>query len=301
MLRSFNSFIADLPARMVSGLAVLLMLMVAAVDYLTGYEVSFSVFYLIPTSLAAWYGSRRIGYGMSLFGALTWIIIEMTSGQPYSQQWILFWNGAVRLVFFSLVAYLLAELKSHLLYERDLARSDNLTGLLNRAGFFERASVAVNAASRYGYSIAVAYIDLNGFKSINDNMGHSQGDRALQAVGALLGEASRGSDVIARFGGDEFVVLLPDTDLPGAKAYFEKRQTDLQRTFHEQGWTGLGSSIGAVVFEKAPRDISDALRRADDLMYRVKQSGKSGTIVERAASSISAAAERSASIKVRVL
>jgi diguanylate cyclase (GGDEF)-like protein len=122
----------------------------------------------------------------------------------------------------------------------------------------------------------------------------------LNAVGALLGETSRESDVIARFGGDEFVVLLPNTDLPGAKAYFEKRQTELQRTFHEQGWTGLGSSIGAVVFEKAPRDISDALRRADDLMYRVKRSGKSGTIVEGAAS-ISAAAERSASIKVRVL
>jgi diguanylate cyclase (GGDEF)-like protein len=268
---------------MVCGLAVLLMLLVAAVDHLTGYEISFSIFYLIPTSIAAWYGSRRMGYGISLFGSMTWMIVETTSGQPYTQGWILFWNSAVRLAFFSVVAYLLAELKSQLQRQRDLARTDNLTGLLNRAGFFERATGAVNAASRYGYAIAVAYIDLNGFKSINDNMGHSQGDRALTTVGGLLGEASRKSDVIARFGGDEFVVLLPDTDLPGAKAYFEKLQTELQRKIREHGWTGLGSSIGAVVFETAPRDIDDALRRADDLMYRVKQTGKSGTIVEAAA------------------
>jgi diguanylate cyclase (GGDEF)-like protein len=300
MLRTFNSFFADRSTRNLCGLAVLLMLLVAAADYLTGYEVSFSVFYLIPTSIAAWYGSRRMGYGISLFGALTWMLAEMTSGQPYSHNWILFWNTGVRLIFFSLVAYLLAELKSHLLYERDLARTDNLTGLLNRAGFFERASIALNAASRYGYSIAVAYIDLNGFKSINDNMGHSQGDRALKAVGELLGEASRKSDVIARFGGDEFVVLLPDTDLPGANAYFEKLQRELQRTFHQQRWTGLGSSIGAVVFEKAPRDISDALRHADDLMYRAKQSGKSCTIVETA-SSTAADAERGVSSDVQVM
>jgi diguanylate cyclase (GGDEF)-like protein len=283
---------------MLCGLAALLMLLVAALDYLTGYELSFSVFYLIPTSIAAWYGSRRMGYGISLFGALTWMLAEMTSGQPYSHNWILFWNTGVRLIFFSLVAYLLAELKSQLLYQRELARTDNLTGLLNRAGFFERASIAVNAASRYGYSIAIAYIDLNGFKSINDNMGHSQGDRALKAVGDLLGETSRKSDVIARFGGDEFVVLLPDTDLPGANAYFEKLQMELQRTFHDQAWTGLGSSIGAVVFEKAPRDISDALRRADDLMYRAKQSGESGTIVEGASS---VTAEPSTSGHVRAM
>ena len=300
MLRRFNSFFADRSTMTVCGLAVLLMLLVAAVDHMTGYELSFSVFYLIPTSIAAWYGSRRMGYGISLLGAAAWMIVETTSGQPYSQSWILFWNSAVRLGFFSVVAYLLAELKAQLHRQQELARTDNLTGLLNRAGFFERATAAVNAASRYGYAIAIAYIDLDGFKSINDRMGHSQGDNALKAVGGLLGDASRKSDVIARFGGDEFVVLLPDTDLAGASAYFEKLQTELQCKIHEQGWTGLGSSIGAVVFEKAPRDISDALRRADDLMYRVKQSGKAGTIVE-GASAVTAGARHSVSIDVRAV
>lgn len=298
MLRSLNSFFSCRSAVMVCGLASLLLLMVAAIDHLTGFELSFSVFYLIPTSIAAWYGSRRMGYAISLLAAATWMTVETTSGQPYSQSWILLWNTAVRLAFFSLVAYLLAELKAQLKRQRELAITDNLTGLLNRAGFFEHATVVVNTASRYGHAIAVAFIDLNGFKSINDNMGHSQGDRALKTIGGLLGRAGRKSDVIARFGGDEFVVLLPDTNLTGAEAYFTKLQLELQREIHEHGWTGLGSSIGAVVFETAPGDIDDALRRADDLMYRVKQSGKTGTIVEEATSPTDADAEPAASRRV---
>jgi len=298
MFRWINTFFAVRSATMVCGLAVLLMLLVAATDHLTGFELSFSVFYLIPTSIAVWYGSRRMGYGMSLFGAATWMTVEVTSGQPYSQPWILLWNSAVRLAFFSLVAYLLAELKAQLQRQRDLATTDNLTGLLNRAGFFEHATLVVNTAARYDHGIAVAFIDLNGFKSINDNMGHSQGDRALKTIGGLLDQASRKSDVIARFGGDEFVVLLPDTDLTGAKAYFAKLQLELQREIHEHGWTGLGSSIGAVVFKTAPTDIDDALRRADELMYRVKQSGETGTIVEEATSPTRADIEPTLSSRV---
>jgi diguanylate cyclase (GGDEF)-like protein len=267
----------------VGALAASLMVLLAAVDYTTGNELSFSIFYLIPISIAVWYGNRVMGFGMSLLSALTWMIVE-TMDPPRSQTWILLWNSGVRLLFFAVVAYLLAELKAQMQRHQDLARKDSLTGLLNRAGFFERAEASVNAASRYGYTIAIAYIDLDGFKSINDTMGHSQGDEALKAVGNLLEGASRSSDVVARVGGDEFVVMLPDTNVPGARAYFEKLHLALQSDMDERGWIGLGTSIGAVVFEKAPEDISDALRRADDLMYRVKQSGKSGLLVEQAAS-----------------
>jgi diguanylate cyclase (GGDEF)-like protein len=286
MLRKVNSFFAGRSAGTVCMLAVLLLLLVAVVDLLIGFELSFSIFYLISTSIAAWYGGRRMGYAISVLGAVTWMIVEKMSGQPYSQDWILLWNGAVRLAFFILVTYLLAELKALLQRHRDQATTDNLTGLLNRTGFFERATLIVDTASRYGHRIAVAFIDLNGFKSINDTLGHAQGDRALITVGSVLTKTSRRSDVVARFGGDEFVVLLPDTDLTGAKAYFAKLQMELQREILENGWTGLGSSIGAVIFEDAPSDIDDALRHADDLMYRVKQSGKSGTIVEQASSMV---------------
>jgi diguanylate cyclase (GGDEF)-like protein len=283
MLRRFNSFLAGQSAPTVGGLAFALMLFLAGMDHLTGEELSFSVFYLMPISIAAWYGNRRMGYIVSGLSAATWLLLEQTGGRPYSHDWILFWNTAVRLGFFFIVAYLLAELGAQLQRQQQLARTDSLTGVLNRAGFFEHATAAAKAASRYGYSIAVAYIDLDGFKNVNDTLGHLQGDAALKLVGNLLGASSRESDVVARIGGDEFVVLLPNTTLPGARAYFDKLQVELQQELQRQGWAGLGLSIGAVLFEQAPEDVHEALRLADIVMYRAKRSGKSAVIVERAA------------------
>jgi len=285
MLRRFNSLLADQAAPVVGCLAFALTVLLAGIDHLTGYELSISVFYLIPISIAAWYGNRLMGYIVSGLSAGTWMLVEATT--PYSQGWILFWNSGVRLIAFVVVAYLIAELRRQLQRQQQLARTDNLTGLLNRAGFFERAQVAANAASRYGYAIAIAYIDLDGFKNINDTLGHLQGDEALRTVGGILGGSSRDSDVVARIGGDEFVVLLPDTTLAGAHAYFDKLHLELRREIKVNGWSTLDLSIGAVVYETAPDDLFDALRAADNLMYRAKRSGRTAVVVEGAPSAAS--------------
>lgn len=296
MLQRVDFLLAGQPVLVVGCLAFALILLLAGIDRLTGHELSISAFYLIPISVASWYGNRNLGYLVSVLSVATWMAAEGADAFPYSQDWILFWNCAVRLVAFVIVAYLLAELKAQLQRQRLLARTDNLTGLLNRTGFFERAKLATNAASRYGYAVAVAYIDLNGFKSINDTHGHLQGDEALRMIGGLLKGSSRDSDVVARLGGDEFVVLLPDTSLGGARAYFDKLHAELEQQIHARGWASLGLSIGAVVFEKAPADISDALRLADRLMYRAKKGGKTGVIVEDAGPGSIAAKPRSATV-----
>jgi diguanylate cyclase (GGDEF)-like protein len=295
MLRKFNSLLANQAAPVVGCLAFALTILLAGIDRLTGAELSISVFYLIPISIAAWYGNRRLGYIVCGLSAGAWMFVEATTPTPYSQYWILFWNSAVRLIAFVVVAYLIAELRRQLQRQQQLARTDNLTGLLNRAGFFERAQVAANAASRYGYAIAIAYIDLDGFKKINDTLGHLQGDEALKTVGDILGGSSRGSDIVARIGGDEFVVLLPDTTLAGAHAYFHKLHLELRREIHVKGWSNLDLSIGAVVYEQAPADLFDALRVADNLMYRAKRSAKARVVVEGATSPSAAAALRAAS------
>lgn len=283
ILRRLNDLFADQTAFAIGGVSFGLILLLAGIDHLTGYELSVSVFYLIPVGLATWYGHRHLGYLVSGLSAGTWLAVEQATAEPYSHDWILFWNSAVRLLAFAIVAFLLAELRTLLKRQQELARTDTLTGLLNRTGFFERANIATTSASRYGYSIAIAYMDLDGFKALNDTLGHQQGDAALKAVGTLLHESSRDSDVVARIGGDEFVVMLPNTNLAGARAYFEKIQAELQLEIRLQEWTTLGLSIGAVVFEKAPEDIFEALRLADTLMYRAKRSANSAVIVERAA------------------
>jgi diguanylate cyclase (GGDEF)-like protein len=282
ILRRLNELFAGQSGFTTGGVSFALILLLAGIDHLTGYELSVSVFYLIPVGVATWYGSRHLGYIVSGLSAGTWLIVELLTAQPYSHDWILFWNSAVRLLAFAIVAFLLAELRTLLRLQQELARTDSLTGLLNRTGFFERASIATTSASRYGYSVAVAYIDLDGFKKINDTLGHQQGDAVLTTVGRLLQKSSRDSDVVARIGGDEFVVMLPNTSLAGARAYFEKMHFELQLEIQQQGWRTLGSSVGAVVFEEAPEDIFEALRLADTLMYRAKRAANSGVIVERA-------------------
>ena len=283
ILQRLNKLFAGQSVFSIGGLSFALILLLAGIDHMTGYEISVSVFYLIPVGLATWYGNRRLGYIVSGLSAGTWLLVEQATAQPYSHDWILFWNSTVRLMAFAIVAFLLAELRTLLKRQQELARTDELTGLLNRTGFHERATVAITSASRYGHGIAVAYIDLDGFKNINDTLGHQQGDAVLRTVGRLLEASSRGSDVVARIGGDEFVVMLPNTSLAGARAYFEKMQVELQLEMRQQGWKTLGLSIGAVVFEKAPEDIFEALRMADTLMYRAKRSAHSAVIVEHAA------------------
>lgn len=294
ILRRLNELFAGQSAYMIGGVSFALILLLAGIDHMTGYELSVSVFYLIPVGVATWYGNRQLGYIVSGLSAGTWLVVEQATAQPYSHDWILFWNSAVRLLAFAVVAFLLAELRTLLQRQQELARTDSLTGLLNRTGFLERASIATTSAARYGYSVAVAYIDLDDFKNINDSLGHEQGDAVLTAVGKLLAKSSRDSDVVARIGGDEFVVMLPNTSLAGARAYFEKMRFELQMEIRQQGWKTLGLSVGAVVFDRAPEDIFEALRLADKLMYRAKRASNAGVIVERAARMPAAVLRRAA-------
>jgi len=102
------------------------------------------------------------------------------------------------------------------------ARTDTLTGLLNRRGFDERASLELAHANRNGQSIALASFDLDHFKHINDEWGHETGDRVLTRTGEVLTANSRNIDIAARFGGEEFVVLLPGSDSGDADAFTQR-------------------------------------------------------------------------------
>jgi diguanylate cyclase (GGDEF)-like protein len=273
---------ADKPFWQIALSSVALILLLGAIDAMTGYEISFSIFYLLPISLAAWYGTGGMTAFASTLATLVWMAVEYWTHEPYSQQWILLWNSGVRLLFFLIVAYLIRELRSHVDLQQQLARTDPLTGLLNRSGFMERSEALVNSASRYGLSLAIGYIDLDGFKYINDTLGHSRGDEVLRAIGGVLRLSSRESDVAGRIGGDEFAVLLPNTDLEGAGVFFEKLRVQILADVKKNGWSQLGVSIGAIVFEKGPPSLSDALIFADHLMYRAKKSDGTSVIVEPA-------------------
>ncbi len=153
----------------------------------------------------------------------------------------------------------------------DLALRDPLTGLANRRVFEERLAAAVAAGA--GHSPQVAVLDLNGFKDVNDRLGHSVGDRLLVVVATRLARSVREGDLVARLGGDEFAVLLPDAHFTVMDAIAERMATTLRRPIEADGHQLLVSaSIGSADGTGLDRP-GELLRRADLAMYAAKEAG----------------------------
>ncbi len=154
---------------------------------------------------------------------------------------------------------------------RQLAETDALTGLLNRRAFLARARVLEGLARRYGHSLAVLMADLDHFKAVNDRFGHAEGDRVLRLFGGLLREVLRGTDLAARFGGDEFVVLMPHTDRQGAVRVAERLRGRLRE---ERESVRCTVSIGIAAASGLDADVERLLTRADRALYRAKHEGR---------------------------
>lgn len=146
-----------------------------------------------------------------------------------------------------------------------MAYHDSLTGLPNRALLDDRLRHALARAERTDRPLAVLFVDLDGFKTVNDSHGHAEGDRLLVRVAARLTEAVRRGDTVARVGGDEFAVLLPEIARVGAGAVAARRIAGVL--------SGLGvpASVGAAVFPRDGRDPAALLSKADAAMYESKR------------------------------
>jgi diguanylate cyclase (GGDEF)-like protein len=271
-----------LRARSTSESAVISLMLVALVgvlDYATGREWSFSVFYLVPVAFATWYSSTSVGYLVCGLSAAVWLIVDYTANNIYSNELIPFWNATVRLGFFVVTAYLVSNLQARLIYEQTMARTDGLTGLLNAQAFKETSARLLELAERHHHETALGYIDLDNFKAVNDSLGHAEGDRVLQAVAYALNAGTRSTDVVARLGGDEFVVLLPETGREDAETMFGRIRQDLTEYALNEGWP-VGFSIGVAVYRDVPTTVDEALEAADHLMYHVKATGKNNMVFE---------------------
>ena len=158
-----------------------------------------------------------------------------------------------------------------------MATVDSLTGFFLRDHFFQRLSEEDRRVRRYGGCFALLMIDLDGFKEINDANGHLAGDRYLSQVAATIREQLREADLACRYGGDEFCLLLPQTDRGGARVIAERiRRAVAERTVGVDG-VALRStvSIGIAAFpEHDAGDLRSLMRNADDALYRAKRAGR---------------------------
>lgn len=159
---------------------------------------------------------------------------------------------------------------------RDLIRHDPLTGVMNRSHFFDRADEELMRAARYQRPLGILMLDLDHFRKINDSHGHAAGDQVLLAVCERWRNSLRSMDLLARLGGEEFAVLLPETGLEGATVAAERlRILIVERAVPlDEGEIRCTVSIGVSVMHEADRSIDDALHRADNALYRAKDDGR---------------------------
>lgn len=156
------------------------------------------------------------------------------------------------------------------------ATHDALTSLPNRALLEDRLGHALDRSARTGGTVAVLFVDLDGFKEVNDTAGHATGDRVLAEVGARVATTARASDTVARFGGDEFVVVCEDLSSADDAEVVARRVLEVIAVPVLVGLDEyrVGASIGIVLAEPAERDVGLLLRRADSAMYEAKQGGR---------------------------
>jgi len=254
-------------------LSALAVPLLGLVDYVTGYDLSFSLFYLAPITLASWFVGRKAGVLVSAASAFVWIAADAASGHVVSSPFIYVWNTLIRFGFFLTVTTLLSRLKQS--YEREsiMARTDRTTGCANLRRFTESAGAELERTRRFGQPLTVAYMDLDNFKIVNDTHGHHAGDEVLRSVARVAMGRLRSIDIIARIGGDEFALLLPHTGHEGAQAIMAEIREALLAEMKAQGWP-VTFSIGVVTFNEAPASVDDMIGAADKLMYAVKASSK---------------------------
>jgi diguanylate cyclase (GGDEF)-like protein/PAS domain S-box-containing protein len=157
-----------------------------------------------------------------------------------------------------------------------LATQDPLTGCLNRRAFFERFEMEFNRARRYGHDFSCVMVDIDHFKSINDNHGHPVGDKVLQKVSGILRASLRDSDAVCRYGGEEFCLILPETGAPGALKTAER----IRHTMAAEAILGIKVtiSLGVSALDSDPENSSELLSQADKALYAAKTGGRNRVV-----------------------
>ena len=247
---------------------------------LTGGHASpyFFGFVLLVGAAALW----SVGYGPPLLAAIAssaYVIAVLVQG-PAPLTPAALGQVAFNLVALALITYIAAVIGREQRRAREaalrLSRFDHLTGLYSRAYLDGALEQEIRRAARTGRAFGVLMIDLDGLKAANDRFGHDSGDRLLRGIGDIMLGDVRATDVPARYAGDEFVIILPETDINGAALVAEKIRVDIARLSlsHDRAQIRTTASIGLVTYPEDGHTAAELLRRADLAMYEAKRRGR---------------------------
>ena len=258
--------------------------LVTLIVIMTGQEISpFFFAYPLIVAGAALVVTPQVTLVLAALASVDYVI-AVTINRPFELDERLLANVAVNIVAMMLLAFIASYIAREQRRSRQaairLSTIDSLTGLFNRAFFFASVEREIQRSSRTGRRFGLLMMDLDGLKAINDQFGHFQGDQVLRAVAAVIRTGVRQIDTAARYGGDEFVVLLPETEATGAYVLAEK----IRQGVEELGIAVPGfqirtsMSIGAVAYPDDGLTADDLLISADRAMYVSKRQGKNRVV-----------------------
>ena len=256
-------------------------------DYATGAGVNVGILYYAATALTVWCLGQRVGILLGMIGIAAAWLLRYRGLIPSEDHRIAaaIWNVSARGAMILFVAVVVSSLRNALALERWRASTDGLTGILNKAAFQQGALQAVHRARLQDRALVLAYMDLDGFKDVNDRHGHSAGDRVLCAFAAAGSQVLREADLFARIGGDEFVALLTVRTVEDGDRVAAMLHDRLTSRLRETGFD-VTCSMGALVSQARELDVEGTgggLELADALMYEVKRAGKNALRIARGA------------------
>jgi diguanylate cyclase (GGDEF)-like protein len=235
-------------------------------------ELRLDILYVIPVLLAAWHDGMHWGIAFALATSL----LRFTVGiDQMPAATLLDYRVINELAYLLVVAVAIAGLSqlrhTHTQLEQ-LATHDPLTNVLNARAFSHELAQELSRNRRYGRPLALIYLDLDDFKTVNDAHGHATGDAVLRLVADAMRGAVRQADVVGRLGGDEFGVLMPETDGDVAHAAANRLVSSIRTVF--RGTPSVTASIGVVSVSGTEAGTDELLRKADQAMYAAKRAGK---------------------------
>jgi diguanylate cyclase (GGDEF)-like protein len=231
------------------------------------------VYYVWPVIFAAYYlPVRALIAELALVGACYAIALHVVDAGPIAvTRWLIVVTMLVGVG--GLISRLQSRVDELVARLSETARRDVLTGLLNRRGFEERLDAELARATRAERPVALILGDVDHFKTVNDQLGHPAGDAVLLRVAGVLEGIGRRGDTVARFGGEEFVFIVPDADADMAYELAERARVALERTFADEP-IPLTASFGAVAFPRDGTTAESLLATADRALYAAKHSGR---------------------------
>jgi len=239
--------------------------------YLTdSFESSFAIFFLAITHM--WIATTETPLFNVISLTVTSVLIVLLVHFLNLMDHVMVYQFAINVIAANaLFGIAIPQLKAYNKTLEDMVFTDTMTGVASRHYMEQKARLEIIECQQRGVPLALVVFDLDDFKNINDQFGHVAGDKALRRVSRVSQEILRKTDIIARYGGDEFIVLLPGASLEDAKALTEKMRQAICQIYIES--TQLSSSFGIAIWQ-AGEDYMDLFARADQALYASKMNGR---------------------------